>query len=153
MAKTKESFAKKMSELLFEMRIESDIPYGNDCDLAPEVFAMNIINDPEEIPVIKERIEESILQADLTQFWDDEKKEYSYQPDLYDHAWCVDGYIDEKYQEEKNVLETISNRFRKARRDKVIKLLLDNPFKYEEQLTTMLENYLKSKPELIDTYM
>lgn len=94
-------FAKEMSELLFEMRVESDIPYGNDCELPPQDWAEKIIDDPEHIPLIKARIEKSILNtvtAYPDTYWNGIEGEYRYITDTYDHAFCVDGYLDELYE-------------------------------------------------------
>ena len=100
----KTAYAKRMSELLFEMRIESDMPYGNDCEPVPQEWGASIVDDPEHIVLIKTRIEKSILD-ELThnpmRFFNEEKGNYEYHTDTFDHAFCVDGYLDELYEEQR----------------------------------------------------
>lgn len=98
------TFADKMAQLLFEMRIEQDIPYGNDCEPVPQEWAEKIIDDPEHIENIKHRIRMSIIETlgrNPMQFWNEEKGDYEYHTDTFDHAFCVDGYLDELYEKQR----------------------------------------------------
>ena len=101
-----EYFALTMAQLLFEIRIESDAPYGDDDNPVPLEFALRIIDAPEHIVLIKKRIEASVLEAitanpDL--YRTDGK--YSYHPDCFDHAMAIDAYIDELHME--TVMKTV----------------------------------------------
>ena len=105
MFKTQIEFAIAMSVLLFEMRIESDTPYGDNDNPVPQDFALQVIDDPEHIVQIKKRIQDSIMEHlesspdDYTIVHDDDKKYYSYCTDVYDHAMAIDAYVDEMYDD------------------------------------------------------
>ena len=107
MYKTQIEFAKAMSVLLFEMRIESDTPYGDNDSPVPDDFATGIIDDPDHIVRIKERIENSIMEhlehsPNDYAVRDDHhptRKYYSYCTDVYDHAMAIDAYVDEMYDD------------------------------------------------------
>ena len=101
-------FAISMSDLLFQIRIESDAPYGDDACPVPQEYAEKIIDDPKHIPLIKKRIENSVLEA-ITANPDLYKREgnYGYEPDCFDHAMAVDAYVDEQHDEEFPVLKTV----------------------------------------------
>jgi len=107
MYKTQIEFAIAMSVLLFEMRIESDTPYGDNDNPVPEDFATGIIDDPDHIVLIKKRIQDSIMThlelspKDYTvrDDHDPERMYYSYCTDVYDHAMAIDAYLDEMYDD------------------------------------------------------
>jgi len=105
MFKTQIEFAIAMSVLLFEMRIESDTPYGDNDNPVPEAFALSVIDDPDHIVRIKKRIQDSIMEHlehspnDYTIVHDDDKKYYAYCTDVYDHAMAIDAYVDEMYDD------------------------------------------------------
>lgn len=107
MYKTQIEFAIAMSVLLFEMRIESDTPYGDNDNPVPDDFAEKIIDDPDHIVRIKERIKNSIMEhlehsPDDYAVRDDHhptKKYYSYCTDVYDHAFAIDAYVQDLYDD------------------------------------------------------
>ena len=93
-------FAIAMSDLLYQMRIESDTPYGdNDCPV-PEDFALSIVDDVVHTVQMKKRIKDSILDA-ITRnpLLYMENGTYSYHPDCFDHAMAIDAYVDEMYDD------------------------------------------------------
>ena len=106
MYKTPKEFAIAMSNLLFEMRIESDTPYGDNDNPVPEAFAMSVIDNAACIFRIKKRIEKSILEhleASPNDYTTRDNHHptrmyYSYCTDVYDHAMAIDAYVDEAYQ-------------------------------------------------------
>ena len=117
MYKTNEEFAKAMSELLFSMRIEETIPYGNECEYVPMSEALKIVDDPAHIVRIKKRIYENVL-ADVNQSPQKFTNEYGklgYTTDTYDHAFSVDAYVDEVYTEQQEALEKLEEDQRQAR--------------------------------------
>lgn len=117
MYKTNEDFATAMSELLFEMRIESDMPYGNECEYVPQEFAEKIIDDPAHMLLIKKRIYENVL-ADVNQSpnkFINEHGVLGYTTDTYDHAFSVDAYVDEAYTAHQEALEALEEDQRQAR--------------------------------------
>ena len=123
MAQTKEEkFASDMAQLLFEMRIESSYHYGNDCEPVPDEYALKIIDDPKHIPLIKKRIYNSVLEnvtRSPESFRGREEFEdpdgYYYTADTYDHAFAVDGYLDELYEAECEAREKAEEAERQAR--------------------------------------
>ena len=98
------AFAQRMAQLLFEMRIEQDMPYGNECEPVPQEWGDKIVDDPEHMVLIKNRIRDSILESlevDPMRFFNTEKGDYEYHTDTFDHAFCVDGYLDELYEKQR----------------------------------------------------
>lgn len=117
MYKTNEDYATAMSELLFQMRIEENIPYGNECEYVPTEFAEKIIDDPKHIVLIKKRIYENVL-ADVNlspQKFTNKYGKLGYTIDTYDHAFSVDAYVDEAWTEQQEALEALEEDQRQAR--------------------------------------
>ena len=115
MYKTQIEFAIAMSVLLFEMRIESDTPYGDNDNPVPQDFAEKIIDDPDHIVLIKKRIQDSIMEhlelspKDYTTRDDHhpDRMYWSYCTDVYDHAMAIDAYLDEQHDKENPVMENV----------------------------------------------
>ena len=114
MFKTQIEFAIAMSVLLFEMRIESDTPYGDNDKPVPLDYAEKVIDDPDHIVAIKKRIQDSIMEHlelspnDYATFNQDRTvKHYSYCTDVYDHAMAIDAYLDEQYLKDNPEFENV----------------------------------------------
>jgi len=152
--KTKEEiYAKQMSDLLYEMRCD-DI-YA--CTNVPVEYVNDIIDDDEHIRNIKKLIYDEVLiavNAEPKQHQNNDG-EYSYIGGVtYDFAYVIDTYVEDHYKKNVlDVLDTINARFRKSKLKKVINHLLDNSYQYEEQISAMLENYLKTSPTLLQHWV
>ena len=102
---TKEKdFAKRMSELLFDMRNEdlaNTMVFDDDDQQIPVDFIDGILENPDHINVIKEKIFTSVLVAvshSPNSFNTDDNGNYVYTaPDTYDHSYVVDHYIQACY--------------------------------------------------------
>jgi hypothetical protein len=100
-------FANDMSELLFELR-DNDI---TGCDLTdehdnliPEDFINRVLREEEHVKTIKERIRVSVLEhveRDPKYFTHPDGNFAYTAPDTYDHAYHMDGYIQELYEKER----------------------------------------------------
>jgi hypothetical protein len=92
-------FAKRMSCELFVMRIEDSDIY----DDVPKDFALGIVDDSAHIPLIKKRIETSLLavmEADKRMYYDSEQGMYRYYSGMYDHCYAVDAYVHEEWDKQ-----------------------------------------------------
>ena len=93
-----------MSVLLFEMRIEdlnNSMLFDDDQEQIPVDFIDGILDDPEHGVKIKERLRLSVLE-DVTarpDEYDMNGNEYVYSGDIYDHAYLVDNYVEDRYAE------------------------------------------------------
>jgi len=98
MYNTIEEYALAMSILLFEMRIESDVPNED----VPEEYFNKIVDDREHSILIKNRIYENVL-ADAKQCPDNHKfdGEFGYNHNTYDFAMAVDAYVEELHETER----------------------------------------------------
>ena len=145
MYKSNEEFAKAMSELLFSMRIEETIPYGNDCEYVPMEFAHKIVDDPAHIVRIKQRLYDNIL-SEVNQFPKKYLNEYGvlgYTTDMYDHAFSVDAYVDEVHTDMVEALEKLEEDQRQARlvvtyaiRTEIVRIESDPESGEQEELET-----------------
>jgi len=95
---TKEvKFAKEMSELLFQMRIE-------DYEGETKEFTDRILDDVHHGKMMKNIIYLNVLEAankNPKQFDKDEKGNYRYTADTYDFAYAVDTYVEDQYELER----------------------------------------------------
>jgi hypothetical protein len=96
---TKEiKFAKAMSILLFQMRIE-------DYEGETKEFTDRILDNEHHIKMMKNIIYLNILEAvneNPKQFNTDDNGDYKYTaPDTYDFAYAVDTYVEEQYELER----------------------------------------------------
>jgi len=108
--KTKEEiFAVAMAVLLFEMRVE-DIDVSNlfdsQSELIPETFVNSITDDELQADTIRERIRDAILNdaKEKPSYFklkhvNATNGEYMYSTEVYDYAYLVDEYIQEKYED------------------------------------------------------
>lgn len=95
----KEDFARRMSDEIFTMRVESDFLGA---EQTPEEFINKIIENPEHIKGIKKLIYDNVL-IDVTEnpdwFVTDKDGDYQYSYDAcYDYCYLVDGYIETQYE-------------------------------------------------------
>lgn len=109
-----EDFSIRMSELLFTMRSED----SSGCELStddgrtvPEQYRTKILDNKHHCTCIKERIKLDILLffsqfLSSNQYDVDEDGNYQYSPDVYDHAYCMDIYIEEQYMKDYPVMST-----------------------------------------------
>lgn len=98
MYNTIEEYAEAMSQLLFEMRIESDFITED----VPEEYLNKIVDDPKHQVLIKKRIYDNVLE-DAKRSPDNHKfeGEFGYNTDTYDFAHAVDAYVEELYEAER----------------------------------------------------
>jgi hypothetical protein len=117
MYNTREEFAVAMSEQLFQMRIEDSSPYGDDDIPVPMDYAHQIVDNPAHILLIKKRIRDSVITAMCKNLslYRDRYNGFVYTPDVYDHAFAVDAYVDELYIAEQQALEDLEEDQRQAR--------------------------------------
>lgn len=94
-------FAERMSEQLYEMRSE-DLPDGT--VTFDEKFLNETLDNPEHVKNIKLWIERSIiakLGEDPTAYLNDDGDDYEYKYDTYDHAYLMDEYIQQQYDDKR----------------------------------------------------
>lgn len=99
------AFAQRMSELLYEMRIEdleNNLDVDNTLDFDEE-FMNKILEDKGHVALIKDSIRTSII-AKLLDFpetyFNHEINDYEYKTDTYDHAFLMDVYIQNIWEEQ-----------------------------------------------------
>ena len=103
-------FANKMSELLYEMRIEdlqgSTVTDGDDNWIDIE-FVNSVIDNPDHAAVMTRLIRESIVKTIKQQpsIYTNDRGEYEYQSDTYDHAYVIDTYVSDQFH--KNDMRTV----------------------------------------------
>ena len=108
-----ESFATAMSEQLFQMRCEYLVNHilFADSDYSKQIpldFVDSILDEDIHIASIKERIRVEILeqvQQCPTHFKQDDNGDYLYSMEVYDYAYIMDKYIQERYEEPNGVTE------------------------------------------------
>lgn len=98
-----EKFAKDMSVLLYEMRIEDingTILTDSQNEQIPVDFIDKIIDDPKHADIVKTLIYESVLDAvkAAPRTFMNAESHYEYTSDCYDHAYLVDSYVQAKYE-------------------------------------------------------
>jgi len=98
-------FAEHMSQLLLEMREEdlnNSMIITEDGEQIPTDFIDKILDDSVHTAQIKKRIREDIIKTVLPEplkYFNSEEGEYRYTADTYDHAYLVDHYIEEMYDD------------------------------------------------------
>lgn len=94
-------FAERMSEQLYEMRSE-DLP---DATVTfDEKFLNETLDNPEHVKNIKLWIERSIiakLGAEPNAYLNDTGDDYEYKYDTYNHAYLMDEYIQQQYDDKR----------------------------------------------------
>lgn len=100
-----EAFAVAMSDLLYEIRSESEIidclETPNTGTSVPETFIDATLDNEEHVKKIKEEIRLDVVHH-LTQSPDDfknDKGEYEYQTDIYDYSAQLDAYVERLYED------------------------------------------------------
>jgi hypothetical protein len=98
-------FATSMSDLLYDIRTESEIIYEmstpNSDDEVPKEFIDKIIDDEEHAIKMKFLIKNAIIKW-LTRYPEDyknDKDEYNYTVDVYDHSHAIDEYVERLYED------------------------------------------------------
>ena len=107
-----EDFASRMSELLFDMRLEdigmSDLTTDDGTEIS-ESYVDKILNDDKHCTAIKERIRLSVLEdvkLSPNKYSFDNGKYHYTAPNTYYHAYLVDTYIEEQYVKDNPIMET-----------------------------------------------
>ena len=107
-------FAKRMSELLYDMRLEDigSVSLMTDSFVTiPKEYMDKILADETHVGIIKNIIRMSVLES-VTEcpklYMKNDKSEYVYTaPDTYDHAYAMDSYIEKQYIKDNPVMTDV----------------------------------------------
>jgi len=113
-----EDFAQRMSEELFQMRLEdiscalSLTAFNNEVEI-PDSYVDKVLEDEQHCTAIKEQIRLSVLlsvQTDPRKYKEvkslkDGSTKFVYSSDTYDHAYIMDNYIEDQYEKDNPIME------------------------------------------------
>lgn len=99
--KEAQKFAKEMSQILYEMRVEGDF-FNDSYSEIPDDFIDSIVDDPLHARLIKTRIRNAILRdcaIDPRAFERDDDGNLTYYADMYNYCYHVDDYVNDRWNE------------------------------------------------------